>query len=185
MKLAPVCLPLIIMSLAPLAGCREPAPPVGTERGACYGNGTCNKGLMCMSKLCVQPPPPDCAKVAKKLSYLFLSNYAKPAERKVYISDMVTTCQQAKLSHPEADCLLDAKNPGVLAQCPKPLALGDCKKALEHRQKVIAGRNPALAGMMDNGPALRECQKRGLSKQKEACILNATTKEALDRCGRF
>jgi hypothetical protein len=25
----------------------------GTEKGACYGNGTCNDGLMCLSELCV------------------------------------------------------------------------------------------------------------------------------------
>jgi hypothetical protein len=30
--------------------------PDGTEGGACYGNGTCNAGLTCLSKLCVMPP---------------------------------------------------------------------------------------------------------------------------------
>ncbi len=29
----------------------------GTERGACYGNGTCNDGLICLSDLCVKPRP--------------------------------------------------------------------------------------------------------------------------------
>ncbi len=28
----------------------------GTEGGACYGNGTCNAGLICLSQLCVMPP---------------------------------------------------------------------------------------------------------------------------------
>jgi MYXO-CTERM domain-containing protein len=28
----------------------------GTEGGACYGNGSCNKGLTCLSKLCVKAP---------------------------------------------------------------------------------------------------------------------------------
>lgn len=28
----------------------------GTEKGPCYGNGTCNSGLVCLSNLCVAPP---------------------------------------------------------------------------------------------------------------------------------
>ncbi|HMF40685.1 MAG TPA: hypothetical protein VKQ32_08320, partial [Polyangia bacterium] len=30
--------------------------PAGTEGGACYGNGTCNAGLSCLSNLCVMAP---------------------------------------------------------------------------------------------------------------------------------
>jgi MYXO-CTERM domain-containing protein len=30
--------------------------PTGTEGGACYGNGTCNTGLSCLSQLCVTAP---------------------------------------------------------------------------------------------------------------------------------
>lgn len=32
-------------------------PAAGTERGACYGNGTCNADLVCASGLCVRLPP--------------------------------------------------------------------------------------------------------------------------------
>lgn len=32
-----------------------PGPPAGSERGPCYGNGTCNQGLVCLSQLCVRP----------------------------------------------------------------------------------------------------------------------------------
>lgn len=31
----------------------EIAPEPGTERGPCYGNGTCNSGLVCASDICV------------------------------------------------------------------------------------------------------------------------------------
>jgi hypothetical protein len=37
-----------------LATCRNPA--TGTERGACYGNATCNEGLSCLSETCVRLP---------------------------------------------------------------------------------------------------------------------------------
>ena len=173
------------LALALAAGCKDKQPPVGTERGACYGNGTCDQGLVCLSDLCVQPPPVDCAAVAKKISFLMLSNYAKPREREEYISSMITDCKRADLTQPEADCLLGAKNRGALRHCPKPLVLGDCERALKHAQQLVAGQNPALAEMMDRGPALQRCQERGISKREEACVLAARTKEELDRCGRF
>lgn len=40
---------------------KEDGAAQGTERGACYGNGTCNDGLQCLSDLCVKSgdAPPD------------------------------------------------------------------------------------------------------------------------------
>jgi hypothetical protein len=32
------------------------SPAAGTERGPCYGNGTCNEGLTCASNVCVRLP---------------------------------------------------------------------------------------------------------------------------------
>jgi len=32
--------------------CGESGPSTGAEGGACYGNGTCNAGMTCLSKLC-------------------------------------------------------------------------------------------------------------------------------------
>lgn len=43
-----------LVAAAAVCGCvggRDPA--AGTERGPCYGNGTCNPGLSCLSDLCV------------------------------------------------------------------------------------------------------------------------------------
>lgn len=31
-------------------------PDEGEERGPCYGNDTCNKGLTCLSQVCVNQP---------------------------------------------------------------------------------------------------------------------------------
>ena len=51
---------LLVCSLFFLwAGCSEPAPEPGTERGPCYGNQTCNSGLICLSDLCVEPDNSD------------------------------------------------------------------------------------------------------------------------------
>jgi len=43
------------LSLLVISACNS-APPVGSERGACYGNGTCDEGLVCASSVCVQTP---------------------------------------------------------------------------------------------------------------------------------
>jgi hypothetical protein len=64
-----------------LAACGKPQPNPGTERGPCYGNGTCNAGLSCLSGLCVMaetgsptsaaPSPPmadACDALFKRLS---------------------------------------------------------------------------------------------------------------------
>ena len=40
-------------------GCGGSLPAVGTEGSHCYGNGTCNVGLACLSNLCVDPNPID------------------------------------------------------------------------------------------------------------------------------
>lgn len=40
-------------------GDEEAAPKVGVEGGACYGNGTCDEGLACLSKKCVDPDGPE------------------------------------------------------------------------------------------------------------------------------
>lgn len=48
---------LVFASLA--TACSGPSIPAGTERGPCYGNGTCNAGLVCLSDLCVSAPTSD------------------------------------------------------------------------------------------------------------------------------
>lgn len=44
---------IAVLCALTLAGCSKRGPPPGTERGPCYGNGTCNAGLTCYSDLCV------------------------------------------------------------------------------------------------------------------------------------
>src|SRR5678816_3853713 len=44
---------LVMTALGASAGCSKAA--TGSENGACYGNGTCNTGLVCLSNVCVNP----------------------------------------------------------------------------------------------------------------------------------
>jgi hypothetical protein len=109
----------IAIALA-LAGCEKSGGP-GKERGACYGNGTCDPGLVCMSELCVRPPPADCAKVAEKLASYRLGNYAPKEERAKVIGELTGKCEEARLSVDEGKCILEAQGRMEIAQCPRPL----------------------------------------------------------------
>ncbi len=120
---------LVVLAAALTAGAcaKDPSsavPVAGSERGACYGNGTCDEGLICLSDLCVRPPPADCVQVARKVGYLTLSNYTPKERRAAFESDVVTACEQLHLSRDEGDCILRAKSREQLAGCPKPLAAG-------------------------------------------------------------
>lgn len=103
-----------------LASCEKSGGP-GKERGSCYGNGTCDPGLVCMSELCVRPPPADCEKVAAKLASYRLGNYAPKEEREEVLAELTTTCEEARLSVDEGKCILEAQGRLDIAKCPRPL----------------------------------------------------------------
>lgn len=53
-------IPLAAAAVAALAACGADGPAAGSERGPCYGNGSCDDGLVCASDHCVKSPdPPD------------------------------------------------------------------------------------------------------------------------------
>jgi hypothetical protein len=156
--------------------------PDGTERGDCYGNGTCNPGLLCLSNLCVRPPPADCAKVARHLDYMTLGNYASMAERAAFDEQVTRECQAAGLSKEEGDCILEAKSRQQLAGCPKPLVLGDCAKMADHVLKVVAPREPAEPDLRDREGMIARCKELGITRQQEACVLEALSSADLRAC---
>lgn len=43
-----------ILAMGAAAGCGSSSKAAGSEGGPCYGNGSCNSGLTCFSKLCVE-----------------------------------------------------------------------------------------------------------------------------------
>lgn len=112
-------LPAIAVFLV-LASCERSGGP-GKERGSCYGNGTCDPGLVCMSELCVRPPPADCGPVAEKLASYRLGNYAPKEERAQVIGELTAKCEEARLSTDEGKCILEAQGRMDIAKCPRPL----------------------------------------------------------------
>jgi hypothetical protein len=112
---------LRILALALVAACGKAGATDGKERGPCYGNGTCDVGLACMSDRCVRPPPADCDKVGAKLASYRLGNYAAREERDRVIAELAGACRAAQLSVDEGKCILDAQSRVDVARCPRPV----------------------------------------------------------------
>jgi len=110
-----------LLVLVALAACGKPANSDGTERGACYGNGTCNAGLSCLSGRCVRLPEADCDSVADTLASIELGNYAPKDQRAPRVAALVAICKTQHLSKPDAECIFAAHSKDELAYCPKPL----------------------------------------------------------------
>lgn len=168
----------------------------GQERGDCYGNGTCDPGLVCYSDLCVRPPPADCAKVAEKLSGYRLDNYAPRDERRRVIDELTRLCRDAHLTEEEGRCILGAQGRAAIASCPRPLLpelTGDpsgCVVFAKHFAELVLaklaadGADPArltghrgeLTGALDTS-----CRDDGWTDAARACVLDASSMDAAER----
>lgn len=170
------------------AGCKRTAPAptptaaLGTERGPCRSDRTCDVGLLCLSDLCVRPPPADCAKVAETLGGIFLDNYAPREVRAQFASDVSRECSAAGLTKDDGECLARAKSRSDLAACPRPLGLGDCKKIAAHAEKLRATNAVDAYLVTPSDRLVERCKSEVPSRAFETCVLAATSMEALERC---
>jgi hypothetical protein len=157
-----------------------PGPAPGTERGACYGNRTCNDGLSCLSDLCVRPPGADCGKVAAKLGSFMLGNYADRDLRDQYLARTRDECTAAQLTKEEGDCLLGAPHRNALGRCPKLVGAGDCEVIVAHLDKLRPTGDQYLVTAADKLQS--RCKNEIPSKALEGCVLAAKMVSELDRC---
>ncbi len=151
----------------------------GTERGDCYGNGTCNDGLVCMSNLCVRPPGADCDAVVKHLGALLLDNYTPKPERDRFATETLAECVDAKLSQADGQCLLDAKHRNLLSKCPRVIGVGDCASIVLY-VRTLPGNDLDLKTDADR--VADRCRNEVPSKAFEACALSARHVNELSRC---
>lgn len=169
----------------------------GKERGACYGNGTCDQGLVCYSALCVRPPGADCTKVAEKLSGYRLDNYAPRDERAKVVAELAALCTKEQLTEDEGRCILDSHGRGEIGRCPRPLLpelVADptgCKNLGDHFADMLFAE---LAGDGANRAALEayrvelvramdaSCAEDGWTDAARDCVLGAATMDAMERC---
>lgn len=151
----------------------------GTERGDCYGNGTCNDGLACMSGLCVRPPGADCDAVVAHLGAILLDNYMPRDQRDRWAADTLAECVDAKLGQDDGRCLLDAKHRNLLSRCPKLIGVGDCVSIVLH-VRTLPGNDPNLKTDADR--VADRCRNEVPSKSFEQCALSARHVTDLARC---
>lgn len=155
---------------------------VGAERGDCRPDRSCDPGLVCLSNLCVQPLPADCAKVAEALGFVFLDNYAPREERARFQADVTVACEGAKLSKDEGECLVRAKSRMDVRACPRPIGLGDCKKMTAHVEALRAADtlDPYLVTPTDR--LVERCRVEVPTLAFERCVLASKTMSDVERC---
>jgi hypothetical protein len=151
-------------------GNRGDRPAAGLERGDCRPDQSCEVGLLCLSNLCVRPPPGDCGGVAEQLASIDLGNYAEPATRAPVVARYRTACETARISRDEQQCLTRARDRWGAAQCaPRlfpepPAAAGECA-AIVARMRDALVKQAAYAG----DATMRTWFDRTLVVLRESC----------------
>ena len=92
-------------------------PPLGKERADCRPDKSCDPGLMCLSNLCVRPPPADCAAVAEGLASYDLGNYAEPEERAPIVATYKASCEKAHVTKEQGECFEKAADKTAAMMC--------------------------------------------------------------------
>ena len=114
---------LVLLAALGLLGCQHDgrtdhaSVAVGMERADCRPDHTCEAGLLCLSNLCVRPPPADCQVVADELASLDLGNYAEPEERAPVVAKYKAQCDTTYVSKEEGICLDKARDKWAAASC--------------------------------------------------------------------
>ena len=171
--------------------------PPGAGSGQTVGS--CDPGLLCLSNLCVRPPPANCQPLADQLASMELGNYAEPEARTPLVASYKSACEKAFVSKEQGDCIAKARDKFSASQC-APLmfpelaidpskAQGECGAAIA-AERVVMGQamgnsnDPQMTRMLDVMlTSMREsCEQDGWPPTLIACIKAATGVDALSRC---
>lgn len=193
-----------------------PARPAnGKERGDCKAPkfelgqtkddlavGTCDPGLLCLSNLCVRPPPADCQTIADQLASFDLGNYAEPEEREPVVEKYKRACTKAYVSKEQGECMAKTTDKFAAMQCAplmfpemaKPAEAGggggDCDKIMvtmkTFMSKSMGGtQDPQTTKMLESVfVALKDsCEQDGWPAALKQCILTAgDNTDAMTKC---
>ncbi len=145
-------------------------PALGKERGDCKTNKVCDPGLLCLSNLCVRPPPADCTAVAEGLASMDLGNYAEPEDRAPVVARYKAACDKAYVSKEQGECFAKATDKWSAQQCAPDMfpeltssGSGDCQQ--------IANRVRAQMGgsMTGTDPSTQQMFEKVMRVVKESC----------------
>lgn len=172
-------------------------PPNGKERGDCVaptggpagaGIGACDPGLVCLSNVCVRPPPADCQVVAEQFTSFDLGNYAEPEQRAPLVGKYKAACEKALVSKEQGACMAQAHDAFAAKQCAPamfpelsaPAAGGNaCANAIAVEKNLMIGQfpqNDANSKMMVDEimKAMQDsCEQDKWPPQLVACMASA------------
>ncbi len=157
----------------------------GTERADCRAGSAnqCDTGLLCLSNLCVRPPPADCQAVGEQLASMDLGNYAEPEERTPVVAKYKDACEKARVSKEEGACLDKATDKWSAGQCvprmfPEMASTnkGDCKQVVARIEAAMKGQVQGL----DN-PQMKQWYDTTLKVIEQSCVEDAWP-DGLKKC---
>lgn len=142
----------------------------GTERADCNA-GKCSAGLLCLSNVCVRPPPADCTSVAETLASMDLGNYAEPEERVPVVAKYKAACDKAYVTKEEGECLDKAQDKWSAGQCaprmfPEMASTnnGDCKAVATRVESLLKQQ---VQGM--NDPQMQQWFATTVRVMQQSC----------------
>jgi hypothetical protein len=173
---------------------------LGTERGDCRPDKTCDPGLLCLSNLCVRPPPADCQLVADQIASMELGNYAPVEDRAPTVAKYKAACEKAYVSKEQGECLDKARDKWSAAQCAPGMfpeleasgKAGDCV-AVANKIRGAMGRqmgnapDPQTQQMFAKVMAViqQSCEQDGWPDVLKKCIsLSADSDDAMQSCNQ-
>ncbi|HEY4056423.1 MAG TPA: hypothetical protein VGM39_07430 [Kofleriaceae bacterium] len=187
-------------------------PSDGTERGDCVaptggpkgaGIGGCDPGLVCLSNLCVRPPPADCEVVANQLTSFDLGNYAEPEQRAPLVAKYKTACEKAFVNKEQGACMAHANDVFAAKQC-APLMFPElssanngsaatgtaCAEAIASERAVLAkqlGGDPQSSTMLDASMSvmLQACEQDKWPATLVACMKDAKALDDFAGCNHL
>lgn len=175
---------------------------VGKERGDCRTDEhmPCDPGLLCLSNLCVKPPPADCAAIGETLASMDLGNYAEPEERGPVVAKYKAACAKTYVSKEEGKCIDEAKDKWSAGQCAPRMFPELASSNTGNCKQVVAKIESALKGTMQNmdQPNMQQwlatmtrvmqqsCEQDAWPDDLKKCILMQTsaTADAMQACNQ-
>jgi len=148
------CLACLLLAACPSA---KSAGELGKERSDCRPDKTCDKGLLCLSNVCVRPPPADCVDVGETLASMDLGNYAPVEERAPVVAKYRQRCETIYVTKEQGACIDKTHDKWSAEQCAPGLfpelaaGTGDCNliaaklQAMLERQYANSGNNEYMA----------------------------------------
>jgi hypothetical protein len=191
----------IVAVLGVAAGCRRDRAAVvepGHERGDCRPDRTCDVGLLCLSNLCVRPPPADCQDVGEQLASTDLGNHAEPEDRAPVVARYKAACEAAMLSREEQQCLDRTRDRWSASRCAPRMfpdlaasSTGDCGaiiarvRAAMQKQASYLG-DPRMKTWFDRTMAVMQtsCEQDHWPDGLKKCLLAGDGLAALNQACR-